>query len=461
MVLAIAFFTLVFSTLLWLMFALNYIYISLGAVSFASLGVVNISVYVAFVLLPILIVWLVFGFANQYLSNKTFNGNMYALFKQMKRNQEYSDLVSRVLLEAEQQIRDGFMFSHFDLMIADLNELIAELISRSNLANADQIERLWCKVQNGGKWAFAKVIVEINQNQQNFQMRIFEKSRRDVVLAGSVMEFCARYQSLINLLEKHDKERVYLNMIETGVYGKVFAILAPVADEVRKHRNSAQVLGGESCEIEDDYFRTEEEVTPPSARMPAPRPQPPHIKKPTFKKPQFKKPEFVKNLFKKKYQDTARGEPQLIPEKDPFSAALERSFGDPEPSSAPFFVTEEETFSVPEVEKDVVADEPHFEIEPPVGEESEFNENPLTEDKEEETEDFPQTDEIQTAVPELTDTQRTLNELKIEWENLKHSAASEPEINSEPAKEADNETDKEEAAAYPFGGWTDEGNYHK
>jgi hypothetical protein len=49
----------------------------------------------------------------------------------------------------EQEIKDGFILGKFDLFIADMNELIADLLLRCNIASAEQIERLWTKVQYG------------------------------------------------------------------------------------------------------------------------------------------------------------------------------------------------------------------------------------------------------------------------------------------------------------------------
>lgn len=211
--LALAFFISVFSTLTWLIFSAAYINDHLGGVAFGALGITDISVYLALILLPILVLWMVFGFINQYLGSRTLSNNMFSLFKQMKKNQDYTDLIARIMLEAEQEIKDGFILGKFDLFIADMNELIADLLLRCNIASAEQIERLWTKVQNGGKWAFGKVLIEVNQNQPNFQMRVFEKSQRDNVIAGTVLEWCARYLSLTALLEKHDKERVFIAII--------------------------------------------------------------------------------------------------------------------------------------------------------------------------------------------------------------------------------------------------------
>lgn len=53
--LALAFFISVFSTLTWLIFSAAYINDHLGGVAFGALGITDISVYLALILLPILV----------------------------------------------------------------------------------------------------------------------------------------------------------------------------------------------------------------------------------------------------------------------------------------------------------------------------------------------------------------------------------------------------------------------
>ncbi len=143
--LAIAFFISVFSTVTWLIYTFMYISEKLHGISFNSLGLVDLSVYTALVLLPILVLWMVFGYINQYISTNAFNKNLFSLFKQMKKNQDYTDLIARIMLESEQEIKDGFILGKFDLFVADMNELIAEIIHRSSIASPEQIERLWAR----------------------------------------------------------------------------------------------------------------------------------------------------------------------------------------------------------------------------------------------------------------------------------------------------------------------------
>ena len=230
--LALAFCVSVFSSVTWLIYASIFVFDKLNGLPINSLSLFDASIYVAFLLLPVFVLWMIFGYISQFSTNRHTSKNIYTLSLQMKKNLDYTDLLARIMLEAEQEIKDGFILNKFDVFISDMNELLAEIIKRSGMASVEQIENLWAKVQNGGKWSFGKVLIDISQAQSDFQLRMYNRSQKDKVLSGSVQEFVARYQGLITLLEKHDKEHVFLNLIETGVFGKVYSIFLPISDEL-------------------------------------------------------------------------------------------------------------------------------------------------------------------------------------------------------------------------------------
>ena len=223
-----SFFFSAFASLIWVFYVLS---------NHTNAGIDNFVITTAIIVLPIFILWAIFGYVYQYISASVLNKNMYSLFKQMKKNQDYSDLIAKVLLEASQELKDNIVLNKFDVFIADMNELLSDIILRSHLASAEQIDNLWVKVNNGGKWAFGKVIIELNLNQPNLPSRLLQKSLHDAVLGGTILEFCSRYQSLVSSLEKHDRDRIFLNIIETGVLGKVFSLLATPADSIRQNRD--------------------------------------------------------------------------------------------------------------------------------------------------------------------------------------------------------------------------------
>ena len=464
-VLAFSFFAAIFSSLLWLIYAVAYIQDNTVGMKFSSLGVVDISIYVALVVLPILVLWMVFGYINQHINNQKTSKALYQLFLQLRKNQEYTDLVARIMLESEQQIKDGFILNRIDILISDMNELIAEIINRAALASREQIESLWGRVRNGGKWALGKVIIEINQNQPNFQMRLYEKSQNDVVLAGTILEFCARYQNILALLNKHDNERVFLNVVETGVFGKVFTILAPLADEIRKYREASFNKAENNLDFKAPVPEREKvkEKAPVYASSPvvaekAPTPEKKHSS--LLGGLSSKIGSFIK---KEKEPASAPSEPNV---RDPFSIALERSFG---PNSLereePLF-SEEDT---PDINLSDNDENAAPEIVVSSQQESENKQEIIINHPEEKTPpSFGMSEENKLDIqPEpisvpITNTQKTLNDLRKEWENMKKSSFEEaPTENKEPEKTPSFEEAKEEVLSYPFGGWTNESNYNK
>lgn len=288
---------LIFVSIVWVVGAWYFIEMSLSGISFFDAGILNIILYGLFICIPLFLIWWMFSTACQTLYNRRTFVQMKTLFAQMKKNQEYSDLLARIMLGSEQDNRNAFEMSRFDLLLSDLNELLSDFISRQRMASEDQIEYLWTKVQNGGKWSFGKVIIENYNRQPNFRQKVLVNVLADNVLAGTVLEFCARYQKIIGLLEKYDKEKVFLDMLETGVMGKVFAIMAPISSEIQHSR-------------EGSYGQ-------PQAMQPQLQPQSQLQSQPDLRRQEYNNPKPI----------VADEETK----KDSFSLALERSFGS-EPS---------------------------------------------------------------------------------------------------------------------------------
>ena len=357
--LAVVLFGVIFTTGIWIAYALHYITNSLSGISFLDAGLTNVLLYVLFVCLPIFILWSVFGYVSQFLYNRTYSRQLFRLFSQQKKTMDYSDLLARIMLETEQNIKSAFMLNRFDLLVADMNELLSEFLQRERLVSSEQIEHLWIKVQNGGKWSFGKVLIENYNRQPSFQKRIFSDAMSDSILSGTIMEFCARYQTLLSILEKHDKEKIFLNIIETGVFGKVFAILAPLADELRRSKDSISSI---ETKTQSKFFasaKTEESL---------------------------KKSE--KKSFFERLKSSKESKPVQKQEKDAFSLALERSFGEDEikEKNEPMFDSREETISSsPQRQLSISTEETEFST-------------------------------------EVTDTQKALDSLKEEWKEMGDSS---------------------------------------
>lgn len=224
-----AFFMAVFTSASWLIYAFMFVRAKLEAVSLWEQSPEVMLLMLSVIFLPMLTIWMVFGYINQFIGSRSMNRKQTELLTQLQKNQDYTDLVVRVMLDAEHEIKDGFVINKFDVLINDMNEALSEIIQRCNIASSAQLDVLWGRVGRGERWALGKAVVEAGKNQNTFEAWVREKVNRDKVFRGSLLEFCSRYQNLLQLLEKHDRDRIFLSMIEKGVLGKVYSLIAPLS----------------------------------------------------------------------------------------------------------------------------------------------------------------------------------------------------------------------------------------
>ena len=224
-----AFFLVFFSSVSWLIYAVMFVRSKLVAEGLWEQSPEIMLTSLAVIFLPLLTMWMIFGYINQYVTSKQMNRKQAELLTQLQKNQDYTDLVVRVMLDAEHEIKDGFVINKFEVLINDMNEALSEIIKRCNIASSAQLEQLWQRVGRGERWTLGKAVLEASKSQSTFNAWVSERVGRDKVFRGALLEFCSRYQNLLQLLEKHDRDRVFIRMIETGVLGKVYSIIAPLS----------------------------------------------------------------------------------------------------------------------------------------------------------------------------------------------------------------------------------------
>lgn len=436
--LVFVFFAAVFSSLSWLIYGVMFVNSRLAAERLWEQSPENMLVYLAVVCLPVLVIWMVFGLLNQFVFNRGMNLKQNELLKQLQKNQDYTDLVVRVMLDAEHEIKDGFVINKFDTFIADMNESLSEIIQRCNIASSAQLDQLWQRVKRGEKWALGKAVIDASKNQSTFEAWVREKVGRDKVFRGTLLEFCSRYQNLVQLLEKHDRDRIFLQIIETGVFGKVYSVIAPLSEGISEVRVAETDRISASPASAKDYASALKMAT---MQEPEAGNNIVNVDKDDEyeEEPKAAHQSFFSRLnpFRRKDdEDTGTGH-----EQDPFFQALHNSFQGGGELSAE---SENETPLSP------VAAEPEFES--------------SAERKE----------------PAFGSLRSTLDNLRSTNGMLENSAFSEPQFTAvaeTPAKTAENfsavledkksktagstaeQAENSEDMAYPFGGWTNEENY--
>lgn len=227
------FFLSVFSSCSWLIFCWKYLSDKLQGVSISSLGALDVLVFAIITTIPLFIIWMIFGHIAGYINNRKLNKKISRIWEQSKRNQEYSDLIARVLIENEQSTRAGIIIGKFDFFISELNEIISDILHQ--LGTSEQkIYDTWGKVESGEKWSLGRFFIEIANQNSKFTRDLLHRTKIDESFSDAVLQFCTTYQNVLNLLDKNDKDRFFYNTIENGVFGKIFCTLSPIFKSIEE-----------------------------------------------------------------------------------------------------------------------------------------------------------------------------------------------------------------------------------
>lgn len=225
----ISFFIAAFSSIFWFIFSLRYINIS---AVLSGHNADELYQTVTVMLFPIALIWTIFAIIKSFYTERRSLARLNTILETIHKNTESTANLCTTLLGAETEIRNGFMINEFDILISDTNEVLADIIKRSNSISSTQMEHLWARTAGGERWLIAKTFIETHNFQSGFAGHLLQKAHKDNLLKGSILEFQTRYQGLKNLLETYDRQKLFYNMVEYGALGKAYSILNPIAQEL-------------------------------------------------------------------------------------------------------------------------------------------------------------------------------------------------------------------------------------
>lgn len=224
-----SFFIAAFSSILWFLFGLKSINLQNMANNPETFYQVIFSI--AF---PIGLIWGIFALIKSTEEQKDIRLQNLRITEQLNKNAETTNALNCALIALEKEFKNSFMLQEVDTLIADCNEILSDIIKRSNSISSAQMEHLWNRTAGGERWLIAKTFIETNNFQPGFTDHLINKAQKDPLLKGSILEFEARTRSLYQLLEMHDTQRIFYNMIEFGAMGKVYNIVIPIAEKLKK-----------------------------------------------------------------------------------------------------------------------------------------------------------------------------------------------------------------------------------
>jgi hypothetical protein len=238
-VLNLSFFIAAFSSIFWLIYAVRLT--GLQTLLANADNLVGLLYAVLITLIPVLVIWTIFALSRSFYVTQKSNRLFYNILDQLRKNSEMTDTLAQSLLTIRQESQNTLLWEEFNTLIADTNEILSDIIKRSNSVSSAQLEHLWERTSGGERWLLAKTFIEISDFQSGFTEHLRQKATKDKLLRGCILEFGAHYKNLHALLAAFDKQQIFYKMIEYGALGKVHHILATIAQDLSMERAAAPV----------------------------------------------------------------------------------------------------------------------------------------------------------------------------------------------------------------------------
>lgn len=231
----LSFFITGFASISWIIYGINHLNMHRA---FASENSEQIYQCILALSMPLLIIWTIFILIKNTFSEKRTAYYLYSLNEQIKKQAAYIETLEQTVSLVGTDIKSYRLLQEFNLLVSDLNEILSDIIKRSNSISSAQLEHLWTQTAGGERWIIAKTFIEITNYQAGFSEHLQEKAHKDTLLKGNILEFNARYKALHTLLKENDTQKMFYNMIEYGSLGKVFDILVPIMQTLSNNPQS-------------------------------------------------------------------------------------------------------------------------------------------------------------------------------------------------------------------------------
>lgn len=258
----ISFFITSFTTIFWIIYSAKL----LNLKDLATTNTETLYYAIMVIVLPIAVLWGILALIKNLFADRTANRYIYNALCQVQKNVEQTANLEQLLIDKEDALKKGFVIQEFNLLVSDINEILSDIIKRSNSVSSAQLEHLWSRTIGGERWIMAKTFIEITNYQPEFINHLTTKANKDSLLKGSILEFHARYKTIQTLLNENDNHKIFYNMVEYGALGKVFNILTPVAQNLSITPSQSNTLNQNRPLLKQpaDFTLTEETFSIPS-----------------------------------------------------------------------------------------------------------------------------------------------------------------------------------------------------
>lgn len=249
--LTLSFVAAVFTSVLWIIYTYFYLGVQLAGNSFETLGTTDMAICMFVAFAPIVTIWFFWDRIRALHNEKSLSKQIFLLSSQIAQNQEYSEIIARILLQTSQQQNKQSILSQTNFYIAEMNEILFDILQRYEFMQVKDISNIWKNVNMGNRYGFAKAFIDLQNTSYIFQSQLRDKARTQPLLLSTMKEFCSRYTQLVSMLKKQDKENDLSSAIESGAFGKVFLIFSSVINTTESLTATGELFASQDSRINE------------------------------------------------------------------------------------------------------------------------------------------------------------------------------------------------------------------
>ena len=175
----VSFFIAAFSSISWFIYSLKYLNFQTATTETFFQGLM-------ITLIPVALIWGIFAIIKSHYTERRTAHYIYSLIDLVKKNTDSTNALSASLLNNEKESQDSLTLQYFNLLISDINEILSDIIKRSNSISSAQLEHLWTQTAGGERWILAKTFIEMLNYQSCFYEHLQEKALKDKTPKESV-----------------------------------------------------------------------------------------------------------------------------------------------------------------------------------------------------------------------------------------------------------------------------------
>ncbi|MGB1026824.1 MAG: hypothetical protein ACPGYL_09740, partial [Rhodospirillaceae bacterium] len=183
---------------------------------------------------PVAAVFMIIAVIQGALAAARAERGVRSASQQARRAADESEVLTRTLIQMQEQARTRAFLDATDLVLKDLNAHLGVLLSRGRLVDREDGETLWALTAAGNPWAISQEIVDRLGGDAANRSAAAWHFAEDQEACAAIQRFLRRYDDFMGKAREADGREIVITLLEDGPMDRVRMILADVSQQLEE-----------------------------------------------------------------------------------------------------------------------------------------------------------------------------------------------------------------------------------